>query len=103
MHLCVGGYTCGDNSYVLALAATGLDPAAEVRIVGRFAFGQGTRTDPAAHVWVRLGDAHLDITWSRFDPSLAGCVYYQAFETDIRQGVLQDVEAFALENGIETA
>jgi hypothetical protein len=102
MELRVGGYTCGDNSYVLALAARELQPSADVRIIGGFAFGRGSRTHPAAHVWVRVGETHFDITWSRFDSSLSGCEYFQAFDRDIRTGVLQDVELFAAENGIET-
>lgn len=102
MHLRVGGFTCGANSYVLALAAARIDPAAEVRIVGGVAFGEGSREIPAAHVWVRVGDEHFDITWSRYDLPLAQCVYFKAFETDVRDDVLRDVELFALEKGIET-
>lgn len=102
LQLPLGGPTCGDNSFVLASAILEEGREADVVLVLGFAFASAdpeVSKVPSAHVWVRAGGAHYDITWEKRDQT--DRVYFVAAEMEVARGAHRRVLQIAEERGIK--
>jgi hypothetical protein len=107
---CIGIFICESNSCRLALAMASQDPTSEIRVVGGLAFPFGVGFPepdvPRAHVWVRQGEKHLDITWPLRGP-IAAAKYHPILELSVPElggsyapGLLRSIWTIAEQHGI---
>jgi hypothetical protein len=109
----IGMFTCEENSIILAKVAMEGASGADVVVVAGFAYPghpDAERPDlPRAHVWVRIDNQHIDISWSRRGHDPITGQYYAAFEERVTAfsndmpelNILNRLNEIAVKRGLE--